>query len=90
MTSVISYIKQIILITVMIGAVTVFSVVVNTWIPWVYLTLFFEFFKTVLAKISWFWDIDTLFLIILIVLTIDISLWALRGVLTLINYFTGD
>lgn len=90
MSTALNYLKNIILITVLIGALTVLSVAINTLIPWDYLTLFFVLFRTILIKISWFINIDTTFLIMLISFSINILLWSFRGVLTLLNYFNGD
>jgi len=71
-------------VPVILALITGFSVAINTLIPWSWLTVFFALIRRLVMIFDPMIDTDTLWTVIGITLTIDISYWVFKaGVLVI-------
>jgi hypothetical protein len=87
-----SEIIKILKIPVLFGLLTAalslgIGAVINTYVPWEWLTSLFVIFRSLLNLFSFTLDLDTLSTIIGYSLKIIVSAWALIGTLIIIRYF---
>lgn len=68
-------------------ALRILGAVVNTYIPWNWLTPFFIFLRQSSMLFDFIWDIPTMWIIVGITMVIEIAIWIFRATLLFINWF---
>jgi len=87
MNPTINILKQVGLISLTITAMGTVGVVLNNFIPWVWLTNFFIIMRHLLPLIDFMFDTTTLLTLLGIMLTVQIALWAWKGSNLVIDWF---
>jgi len=84
---ILEHLKQIALFSLLLIIVGIVSFIVNNLIPWVWITNLFVILRSILGLIGFMIDLNTLFTLVSLTLTLEITLWAFKGGKLVINWF---
>lgn len=87
MSALINILKRIGLLAAILLALRALGYVVDTLVPWQYLTDFFSLLKVVIAPFDFLIDTTTLFLILSLVLLFYVAFWVYKATLWVIHFF---
>lgn len=83
----IKILKNVGLIGLIIGGLSVLGNVINSIIPWGWLTNFFIIIRNLLALIDYFIDTNTLITLIGLRLSIEIAYWSYKAIIWVVSFF---
>lgn len=77
--------KNLIIMLVVVLALVGFGEITNELIPWVWLVYFFGIIRNLSSLFDFFWDTDTLFVLVGISFYIEMTYWTIRAILAIIK-----
>jgi len=84
---IIKILKQVGLLGLIIGALLILGTAINAIIPWSWLTNLFIIIRKTTIIFDFMWDMDTLFTLVAISLSIQVALWLYRATVVVVNFF---
>lgn len=86
----INLLKNIGIIGIFIAGLITFGIIINTLLPWIWLTYFFIIVQDYGNLFNWCIDMTTIWQICGLSLAILIGIWSFKGMLVVINYLKNN
>lgn len=80
--------KQLGLVALVFAGLYALGVVINTYVPWIWLTYFFALLRSVVRPVNFIWDTSALFDVLGVAFSLLLGVWVYRGVIAVRNFFS--